>query len=119
METISGTFYRVDGEFSVRGLTVVDVLNFEAHELGNEDALNALENLDNNQKGILGLAPASRLLWCCKNKVDALRYARDEDGNDVEDESLVDEYVTSYNVRDALVIIPEDGDGGMLLLLNS
>ena len=116
LDEISGTFYRADGEYSVNGLTALNVLEYEAYELGNDDALNALLTIITDTELDLKNFPATALLWVCAEKKNALRYARDEDGNDVTDMSLVDEYVTAYNVRDALVIIPDDGDGGMLIL---
>lgn len=118
MEIISGTFYRCDSEVFLKAKTALDVLEYEAYELCNKDAMIPLMQIKSNHLLDLGSIPASRLLWVTRTKTDALRYARDEDGNDVEDISLVDEYVQAYNVQDAQIIIPDDGDGGMLLLLS-
>jgi len=102
-QKVSGTFYRADSGFvNDREKTAQDVLDYEADENENEDAQIAREKIKESGIDLSGVSNRE-IVWVTRDRESAARY-----GDDVE----------NLDISDATVIIPDDGDGGMLLLLN-
>lgn len=104
VKKVTGKFYRSEtGFIQVKGTTAADVLNFEADENGNQDAIEAREEM--KRLGIdLTKVPHQDIVWVTKSKKAAKRY-----GNEIGE----------YDIKDGIVVIPDDGDGGMLIIKSS
>lgn len=91
-------FYRVDTGYTHHPtLTVLDVVQFEEQELGNDNLYCMVD------RQWLATVPARRCMWFTKSIKDALRYGS---------RRLVDEYDLDH-----YFIIGEDGDGGYLVII--
>lgn len=98
-EEISGQAWRADSGFShSKDTKASDVIKFESEENGNEDVAQMAA-----EAGIdLSNRSAKDLIWVTREKKDAQRYGQAE------------EFALPEGTR---VIVPDDGDGGMLVLL--
>lgn len=100
------TVYRYEtGYTNTRDTTALDVVNFEANELGNEDvgvtALNvAIANSIDLEK-----IPATEVTWFALTPAIARRYQSEGDN------SPIDKYILSGSA----IVLAEDGDGGFLV----
>jgi RNA:NAD 2'-phosphotransferase (TPT1/KptA family) len=79
--------------------TAADVIRFNREDLGNVGE----ESLGDGELGELDKHPASTMTWVTRRKEDAYRYG---------DESQVEKIVFGPKAR---IIVPDDGDGGMLV----
>lgn len=102
IEKVSGIFYRVDTGFTPpRGTTALDVVNFEADELDNEDSKIGRDKM--KAAGIdLSKYSWKDITWVTKTKKHATRYGSARNVQQVE-------------IKNG-IIVSEDGDEGYLIL---
>lgn len=92
-----GEAWRVESNLMFGGKTVLDVIEFEEQELGNED----YDHLSLQMRKILSKIRADRCIWVCKTKKDAQQYGNPK---------MID-------MGKAPRIIAEDNCGGYLILM--
>lgn len=102
IQKVSGIFYRVDTGFTLpRGTTALDVVNFEADELDNEDSKIGRDKM--KAAGIdLSKYSWKDITWVTKTKKHATRYGSARNVQQVE-------------IKNG-IIVSEDGDEGYLIL---
>ena len=105
-EIISGTFYRVDSGFTHdRKATAMDVINWEAEEVGNDDCIQGKKNM--TDAGIdLTKYPAKDIVWVTKSKKDAKRYVEEYGGK-----------IQNVVIKKGIVVVDDDGGGSLILKL--